>query len=286
MTRPPLLPLVVLAAFAQTHPTESVTATATQDRTPRVAVVLSSFTGARDHDGAPIAGLADPRPAGAELTAAQLDALVAKAIELRTTRDGGLPAIVGRDDWVVILTEPGADPRVVGAVRSFLARRRLGKRVTVAEPEDLARAETQEMPAPGGRSVYSVPKMILQCDRLMRVGPLAAARPSLANLEYVDRMNFHPPDYSVLAGPNLVVAGADPLAVASVAAQILGLDPEALPYLRTAADRGLGVWEAGSIWVRGNEIEEARAAIHVSAERPPASTRTAPESGRSRRLAP
>ena len=291
MKRRLILPLAALAAFAQKPPDETVTATATQDRTPRVAIVLSSFAGSKDHDDTPIAGLADPRAVGAELTSAQLDALVAKAIELGTTRDGGLTAMVGPEDWVVILTEPGADPRVVRSLQTFLATRRRGKRFTVAGPDDLGRADTQEMPMPGGERLYRIPKMILQCDRLLRVGPLAAARsplaaaPSpLADAEFVDRMNFHPPDYTLLTGPNLVVAGSDPLAVSSVAAQILGLDPEKLPYLRMAADRGLGVWEPGSIWTRGNEIDEARVAL-TSAPRP-ASPRTTPASARTRRPVP
>ena len=58
-------------------PAESVTATATQDRTPRVGVVLSE---------GPI-----------------WDSGLRKAIALGTTRAGGLPSIVAADEALVIM---------------------------------------------------------------------------------------------------------------------------------------------------------------------------------------
>ena len=216
----------------QKPPTESVTATATQDRTPRVGVVLSEGP--------------------------TWDARLRKAIELGTTRAGGLPSMVAAEDWVVIQTGDGVDRRLVEAVQGFLKERGLGKRFTVVGRAELAAADAQEMPVPGGERVCRIPKMILQCDRLLRVGPLTAVRPELPAQELVDRMSFHPPDYTIFGGHNLIVAGADPLAVESVAAQILGLDPEKLPHLRLAGDRGLGVWGPGAIWVRGNAVEEVR----------------------------
>jgi hypothetical protein len=238
MERRRFLQSALAFAWPQDPPKESVTATATQNRTPRVALVLSGSTA---------------------LTAAQISGLLVHAVDLAATRHGDLTALVGPEDWVVLLAEPGADPLLVDALARFLASRRLGKRVTVAGPADLARAETQELPVPGGGRLYSIPKMILQCDRLLRVGPLTAARPALPDAELVDRWTYHPPDYTLLGSPHLLVASADPLAAASVALQILGLDPAAFPYLRLAADRGLGVWEPASIWVRGSQIEEARA---------------------------
>ncbi len=216
----------------QTPPLESVTATATQDRMPRVGVVLSEGP--------------------------SWDAPLRKALELGTTRAGGLPSIVSAEDWVVIHTADGVDPRLVESVQGFLKERGLGRRFTVVGPAELAAADAQEMPVPGGGRVCRIPKMILQCDRLLRLGPLTAVQPGLPAQELVDRMSFHPPDYTIFGVRNLVVAGADPLAVESVAAQILGLDPEKLSHLRLAADRGLGVWEPGAIWVRGNTVEEAR----------------------------
>ena len=44
-------------ARAQQRNRDSVTATATQDKTPRVAIVSSSFKGGADHNGTPIPDL-------------------------------------------------------------------------------------------------------------------------------------------------------------------------------------------------------------------------------------
>jgi hypothetical protein len=230
---------------------ETVTATATQDRTPRVAIILSTFSGSKDHNGTVIPGLTDRSPGG----------VLSKAIELGTTRTGGLLSIVEPEDWVVIQTDPAVDPSLVQALQELLKKHGRGKRFTVVTAAELAKAESQEMPVPGGERLYRIPKMILQCDRLLRVLPLAAVQPSLSPLEHVDRMSFHPPDYTILVAGELVVAGADPVAVESVGAQLLGLDPEKLPHLRLGAERGLGLWEPGAIWTRGNEIEEAAAHI-------------------------
>lgn len=68
------LSAVGIAAAQQKKPAnESVTATATQNATPRVGVVLSSFAGAKEHDGTALKGLADPRPKDSDLTDVQLD---------------------------------------------------------------------------------------------------------------------------------------------------------------------------------------------------------------------
>lgn len=124
---------------------DTVIAGATQ-ATPRVGIVLSSFSGAQDHDGANLKGLQNPvspeSPAGDDL----LDEMVRKAIELGNTGRGGLSGIVEERDWVVIKPHiavcqradgrfiPGsvADLRVVRSVIDFLAERRLGSRITIA----------------------------------------------------------------------------------------------------------------------------------------------------------
>ena len=111
-------------------PAESVTATATQDRTPRVGVVFS--------DGP------------------SWDSGLRKAIALGTTRAGGLLSMVAAEDWVVIQTSAGADPRLVEAVQGFLKERGLGKRFTVVGPAELSEADAQEMPVPGGERVYRI----------------------------------------------------------------------------------------------------------------------------------
>jgi hypothetical protein len=129
---------------------------ATEDTAPRVGIVLSSFTGSEDHDGTKIEGLASPAPADAELSSSQIDAMLRKAISLGTTRRGGLTAIVGPQDWVVVKPrietcyEPGPDGagggsrrrylrgsvtdlRVVRSLIEFLVEHKCGARFTIAE---------------------------------------------------------------------------------------------------------------------------------------------------------
>lgn len=136
--------------------TETVVASATRDETPRVAIVLSSYTGSEDHDGTKLKGLADPQPVTADLSGAQLDAMVQKAIELGVTPKGGLDTLIGRDEWVVIKPNivachglgpddkdggahhryiPGtvSDLRVVQSLIRYLAEHKCGARITIAE---------------------------------------------------------------------------------------------------------------------------------------------------------
>ena len=121
------------------------TAGATVDTTPRVGIVLSSFTGSEDHDGTKIQGLADPATVDAELSAGQIDAMLRKAISLGTTRRGGLTAIVASDDWVVIKPRIETNPylrgsvtdlRVVRSLIEFLVEHECGARFTIAEGPD------------------------------------------------------------------------------------------------------------------------------------------------------
>ena len=130
---------------------EGFVASATRDNTPRVGIVLSSFRGGADHDGTPIAGLAQPAPAASELTAAQVDAMVVRALEVGVTARGPMTGLFAPDDWIVIKTSmpvyPGlaggqwtrgaaADLYVVRAVAAYLARNRCGARITIAEGAD------------------------------------------------------------------------------------------------------------------------------------------------------
>ncbi|MCC7175255.1 MAG: DUF362 domain-containing protein [Bryobacterales bacterium] len=129
---------VVLAQDKQ----DEVIATATQDTTPRVAIVLSSFKEGSDHDGTSLPGLADPQPPGAGLTSAQVNAMARAAIDLAATRGGDFASTVETEDWVVIQTrirprQPHvrgsvADPRIVRAVISYLVENKKGLRFTVA----------------------------------------------------------------------------------------------------------------------------------------------------------
>ena len=213
-------------ALAQNKQADEVIATATQDTTPRVAIVLSSFKEGSDHDGSKLPGLADPQPPGADLTSAQVDAMARKAIDLAATRGGDFASMVEPEDWVVIKTHIGshqpyvpgsvADPRIVRAVISYLAEHKRGLRFTVVEGapeaawtsewggafdglsyrkmvEDLSRrhsgirfeildldsADTADLPVPGKgiarnnpSGVYTIPKIIQQCDRVISVAPL------------------------------------------------------------------------------------------------------------------
>ncbi len=118
--------------------------------------MLSSFTGSEDHDGTKLKGLADPQPVTADLTGAQIDAMVRKAIELGVTPKGGLDTLIARDEWVVIKPNivachglgpddkdggahhryiPGTvtDLRVVQSLIAFLAEHKCGARITIAE---------------------------------------------------------------------------------------------------------------------------------------------------------
>lgn len=294
-------------ALAQDKPIDVVTAGATQDTTPRVGIVLSSFTEGEDHDGSKIKGLDEPKPPDADLSSNQIDAMVRKAIDLAATRAGEFASMVEPDDWVVVKTHipscygltpatkdggahqpyiPGSvtDPRIVRAVVSYLAERKRGLRFTIAEGsaqwlpaekstsptdgwttewggafdglsyrkvfEDLTRrfpkirfeiadlnfADSVELPVPGGPlarnnsgGVYTIPKLISQCDRVISVAPMktdSTAGVSLSVKNYlgiapgskygfpkeallklgspdevmIDLFSFHPADFAIVGG--------------------------------------------------------------------------------------
>jgi len=89
-------------------------------------------------------------------------------------------------------------------------------------------------------------------------------------------LGFHPADYAILGGSwgveadgpyapgaesvhhNLVIAGADAVAVDSVGASVMGFQPSDIKHLALAEKEGFGVWDPDAIWTRGNQIEEAR----------------------------
>jgi uncharacterized protein (DUF362 family) len=337
------------------------TAGATEDTTPRVGIVLSSFTGSEDHDGSRIQGLADPSPADAGLSAGQIDAMLRKAISLGTTRRGGLAAIVAPDEWVVIKPrietcyEPGpgyirgsvTDLRVVRSLIEFLAEHKCGARFTIAEgsgewqPRERSKAavdgwttewggefgglsydkmirelsqkypkmafdrvdlnfnEAIELPLRGKALAYFIPKTIQQCDRIITVAPLATSEQtgvSLSVANYwgiapgarygfpktgllklgqpdevvVDLFSYHPADYAIVGGAwgvegggravhhNVLIAGANAVSVDAAGAAVMGFDPTGVAHLVLAERRGFGDADLGPIWIRGNEIEQAR----------------------------
>jgi uncharacterized protein (DUF362 family) len=53
---------------------------------------------------------------------------------------------------------------------------------------------------------------------------------------------------------NLVLAGADSVAIDAVAAKIMGFDPMSIPYLRMATERGLGEARIDRIEIAGEDI--------------------------------
>ncbi len=347
-----------------------ITAGATVDRTATVAVVLSSLKDHQDHFGADVKGLADPRPVDSELTEGQFDGWVRRAIELGTTLQGGLPAIIGPDEWVVIKPDVSACPtaaggfvpgsvtdiRVVRSLIAFLIANKCGARFTIAEtlcecqpsgqsntevnawttdwggafgglsyqrmidefsqahPSldfeliDLRADRTIKSPVPGRVSessdsghYYELPRTIQQCDRVISVAPLkthprlgvsltlgnylgivpdGADRRQASSLEdsgklaelAVDMFSYHPADYALLGGSwslengrskrcNVLVAGANALAVDTVGAALLGVDAKQAAALQLAGRRALSTQDLEAIWVRGNEIDQAREAL-------------------------
>lgn len=146
--------------------------------------------------------------------------------------------------------------------------------------------------------VYAVSKAIRECDRLISVAPLQTSKVTgvaLTTANYwaiapasvygqnrerllalgsavdvlTDLYLHHPADYAILGGHthreasgpvnhNIVIAGANAVAVDAVGAAVMGFDPLKLPLLDRLEARGFGVAVTDSIWTRGNEIEEAR----------------------------
>jgi hypothetical protein len=278
----------------QKKSSDTRTAGASEDRTPRVGIILSSFKGGEDHfGGTKFAALPEPRPPGADLTPSQVREMTRRAMELGNTRRGGLERIVRRDEWTVLLVSREADPVVVAAVEEILRERGVAKvEKLVAQQAGQAGADAMQMPAPGvwsRRDVsYRVPKSLLHCDRVISIAPLRIERgrpmltidnyrgaaetaPSAGSPDLIaaDIFGFHAADYAVLGGTrllregkatrhNLVVAGPFAASVDAVGAAILGVKPAEVPLLTLANQRGYGETDLDVIWMRGNEIEEAR----------------------------
>jgi hypothetical protein len=53
---------------------------------------------------------------------------------------------------------------------------------------------------------------------------------------------------------NLILASADSVAIDATAARLMGYDPLAIPYLRMAHERGLGVADPREIELRGDDV--------------------------------
>jgi uncharacterized protein (DUF362 family) len=93
----------------------------------------------------------------------------------------------------------------------------------------------------------------------------------LVDLLYMQR-ELHPGVFAVMdgtvvgdgAGPrtmipregNLILASADSVAIDAIAARLMGYDPLAIPYLRMAHDRGLGVADPREITLAGDDVSD------------------------------
>jgi hypothetical protein len=217
---------------------DTMVASATVQRTPRVGIVLSSYTGGGDHFGnAKFTGVPEPRPIDAELTDAQLRALTRRAMELGNHPNSSLRRIISRNDSVLLLVNRHTAPAVVSAVVEMLKESAEGIQITTlsdggskfsgASVVDVSGANALKMPAPGvwsRRDVeYRIPKAVLECDRLISIAPLQLDkdRPSLTidnyrtlaatddnsgkalDLAAMDLFGFHPAEYAVLGGSHV-----------------------------------------------------------------------------------
>ncbi len=63
---------------------------------------------------------------------------------------------------------------------------------------------------------------------------------------------------------DLVLCSRDPVAIDSVEAMLMGIDPASVGHLASCAGRGLGVWDPDRIEVRGVPVAEARQAFRVA----------------------
>ncbi|HXH28411.1 MAG TPA: DUF362 domain-containing protein [Candidatus Polarisedimenticolia bacterium] len=63
---------------------------------------------------------------------------------------------------------------------------------------------------------------------------------------------------------NVLLAGADSVAIDAVAARLMGFDPMAIPYLRMCHERGLGVADPGGIELAGDDVSAIDLHFEVS----------------------
>jgi len=66
------------------------------------------------------------------------------------------------------------------------------------------------------------------------------------------------PLFGIPVEMDLIVAGRDPVAVDAVAGRIMGFEPAEVPITALAAEKGLGVMEAGKIEIAGEPVEKVR----------------------------
>lgn len=279
-------------------PREYITAAASRDTAPRIGLIPSDFTGTEEMDGRKIRGLAQPAPYSAKLSAAQWDDMLRLAVELGGGRRGGLGTAIGAEDWVVVKVASATHPDLLRSVLTYLASHRLGKRITVTGPTrpsgnfeyiDLHTAPMLDMPVEGRisasrnpKGMYRIPRFLRECDKIISIAPITSIGklPVLSFLNYLDftpagttalgepgevaldLFSFHPADYAILGGNhNLLIAGTSALAVDTMGAAVMGLEPTEVRHLDLAVKRGYGSNDAFSIWTRGVELDQAKVVL-------------------------
>ena len=96
-----------------------------------------------------------------------------------------------------------------------------------------------------------------------------------ADAVIADLFSLRPADYAIVGGSwgveansegrgahsvrhNVIMAGANAVAVDAVAAAVMGFDPTKIEHLRYAETLGLGVCDTDTLWTRGAEISDVR----------------------------
>jgi uncharacterized protein (DUF362 family) len=85
-----------------------------------------------------------------------------------------------------------------------------------------------------------------------------ALRPALSVMDGTVGLEGDGPKSGWPRVADLALCSRDPVALDSVEAQVMGLDPASVGHLARCADRGLGVWQPSLIEVRGVALAEAR----------------------------
>jgi uncharacterized protein (DUF362 family) len=166
-----------------------------------------------------------------------------------------------------------------------------------SSPSIVATVEGRAMARRNPQGAYHVPRLLRECDKIVSIAPLATMPGSgigLSIMNYLgfasgaqygypknlaalgepgevalDLFSFHPADYAIAGGTfaadtrmrrhNVLIAGTSALAVDTVGAAVMGVDPESIPHLGLAVKCGYGTNEAYSIWTRGAEIDDVKA---------------------------
>jgi len=92
---------------------------------------------------------------------------------------------------------------------------------------------------------------------------VSVIRPSLAVIDGIIAGEGHETSGDPVE-MNLVIAGADPVAVDSVGAAVMGIPPESVKHLRLAEDTGLGSSRLDRIQVLGEPVEKVKRKFRTS----------------------